>query len=122
VRQDPGLAAVDPDGTVAGFATVVRPFPQVAEIAWMGVRRDRRGEGVGTALVGAVRAALEREGVRLLLVKTLSERHSDAGYAATRAFYRACGFLPAQELDIWGPRNPCLLLVLAIDPAPGSAP
>jgi hypothetical protein len=43
-------------------------------------------------------------------VKTLSEREPYPPYAETRAFYRANGFEPVEELDIWGPENPALLL------------
>jgi hypothetical protein len=53
--------------------------------------------------------------VSLLAVKTLSDR-VDPGpeYAATRAFYLARGFIPVQELDIWGPDNAAQLLVKPI--------
>ena len=48
----------------------------------------------------------------VLQVKTLSESHPDAGYAKTRAFYRAMGFHPLEEFKtLWGEANPCLLMV-----------
>ena len=48
----------------------------------------------------------------LLLVKTLADTHPSPEYAATRAFYRSLGFLPLAVLpDLWGPANPCLLMV-----------
>ena len=59
-------------------------------------------------------ADLRADGAAFLLVKTLSDRHPDPGYAQTRAFYRAVGFVPVMDLDIWGPENPALLLVRAI--------
>ena len=79
------------------------------------MHRDHRGVGVGTALLGAMTAELARRGVRVLLVKTLSDRE-DPGpeYAATRAFYLAKRFVPVAELDIWGPENPCQLLALTL--------
>jgi hypothetical protein len=57
---------------------------------------------------------LSADGVRMIIVKTLSARE-DPGpeYAATRAFYLARGFVPVIELDIWGPRNPAQVLVKA---------
>jgi hypothetical protein len=52
------------------------------------------------------------EGYSLLHVKTLAPSDPDPGYAATRAFYEAVGFLPLEVLpQVWGPENPCLLLV-----------
>jgi hypothetical protein len=58
-----------------------------------------------------VRSATDR-GVCLLVVKTLSDREDPGSeYAATRAFYLARGFIPVQELDVWGPENPAQLLV-----------
>jgi hypothetical protein len=45
-------------------------------------------------------------------VKTLGPSHPDGGYANTRRFYRACGFLPVEELHgLWGEGNPCLVMV-----------
>lgn len=108
VRTQPGAVA-DLDGEVVGFLTWIAQG-DTAEITWMGVRSDERGRGHGRALITALVDMLRGEGVRELTVKTLSERHPDAGYAATRAFYRALGFTPARELDVWGPENPAVLM------------
>jgi len=111
VRTTPGLVAED-GGTVRGFLTRARRFPRTEEITWIAVEASRRGTGVGTALLAALEEDLRRNGVRILLVKTLSDRE-DPGpeYAATRAFYLARDFEPALELDIWGPENPCQVLI-----------
>jgi ribosomal protein S18 acetylase RimI-like enzyme len=113
VRSEPGLVC-ERDDTVVGFLTVVRPSPVTAEISWLAVHADDRGRGVGTALVTRLTDSLTAQGdVRLLLVKTLSDRE-DPGpeYAATRAFYLARGFRPAAELDLFGPENPIQLMSL----------
>ena len=48
-------------------------------------------------------------------MKTLAPSDPDPSYAATRAFYAAVGFLPLEELpQVWGPQNPCLLMVKAL--------
>ena len=75
-------------------------------------RADRRGTGVGTRLVDELIARLPDD-ARAVLVKTLSDRDGDPGpeYTSTRAFYLARGFAPVAELDVWGPENPCQLLV-----------
>jgi GNAT superfamily N-acetyltransferase len=114
VRTHEGFVA-ERDDEVVGFLTLVHPYPTTSEISWMAVRRDRRRTGVGRALVDAAVGELSGRGVRLLAVKTLSDRE-DPGpeYAQTRAFYLANGFVPVAELDIWGPENPCQLLVLPL--------
>jgi ribosomal protein S18 acetylase RimI-like enzyme len=108
VRSQPGLAAVG-DGEVVGFVTWQRG-DDTAEITWMAVRADRRRTGAGRALVDELLARLRTAGVRELVVKTLSSRHPDPGYAQTRAFYAAMGFVTVRELDIWGPDNPAVQL------------
>ena len=114
VRMQEGLVAED-DGELVGFLTLVHPYPTTSEISWMAVRGDRHRTGVGRALVDAAMPRLRERGVRLLTVKTLSDR-DDPGpeYTQTRAFYLSMGFVPVAELDIWGPRNPCQLLARPI--------
>jgi len=113
VRTQPGYVA-EIDAEPVGFLTVTRPREAAAEISWMAVHAGRRGLGCGRALVDALLADLRADGAAFLLVKTLSDLHPDPGYAQTRAFYRAVGFVPVMDLDIWGPENPALLLVRAI--------
>jgi hypothetical protein len=99
------------DGRVVGFLTVVRPSEVTAEISWLAVHADNRGSGAGHEARRGTRRGSCGNGVRLLLVKTLSDRE-DPGpeYAATRAFYLARGFPTAAELDLFGPENPIQLL------------
>jgi GNAT superfamily N-acetyltransferase len=79
----------------------------------MAVRSGRRRRGIGTSLLNALRSALSRDGVRLLVVKTLSDREDPGrAYAETRSFYLSRGLIPVAELEIWGPENPCQLLVM----------
>lgn len=112
VRSQSGLIAELPDGSVGGFLTWVRHFPESAEITWMAVRAGRHRQGHGRALLDALCERLTPEGARLLLVKTLAAAGRSEHYDRTRAFYLACGFVPLQELpDLWGPENPALLLV-----------
>jgi GNAT superfamily N-acetyltransferase len=110
VRSHDGLVAAEGE-EVVGFVTWSRPRPATAEITWMAVRADRRGRGHGRALVGALIERLAPRGTRLLFVKTLSDREPNEPYAQTRAFYEAVGFVPALDLDLWGPDNPALLFV-----------
>ena len=114
VRTQSGFVA-SLDDAVIGFLTATRPRPHATEISWMAVDAAHRGHGVGRALVEALVAGLQTEGgVRYLIVKTLSDRDDDPGYAATRAFYEAMGFTPLMDLDIWGPENPALMFVRTV--------
>jgi GNAT superfamily N-acetyltransferase len=115
VRSQSGLVC-ELDGDVIGFLTVVRPRPTTGQISWLAVHSTERGKGAGTALVHRLIHDLSAEGVRLLVVETLSDR-VDPGpeYAATRAFYLARGFKPAAELDLFGPENPIQLMAMRLD-------
>jgi GNAT superfamily N-acetyltransferase len=113
VRTQRGFAATL-DDAVIGFLTVTRPRPLVAEISWMAVHRDHRGQGHGRALIDALVQTLREDGTRFIAVKTLSDRDAYPPYAETRRFYRAMGFMPLMDLDIWGPENPALLFVRSL--------
>lgn len=118
VRDGPGLVAVI-DGAAVGFLTARPYFDASLEITWMAVRSDRRGQGIGRALIDALTRAATLEGRRLLLVTTLAESADEGdvadGHARTRAFCRAQGFIPAWELPNLWPNQPALLLVLPLE-------
>jgi ribosomal protein S18 acetylase RimI-like enzyme len=108
VRTQAGLVALDED-RVIGFLTYA-PSGDAWEITWMAVHPDRRRMGFGRSLISTMAAGLPPGDT--IVVKTLSDRDGDPGpaYAATRRFYRALGFTPVAELDIWGPDDPCQVL------------
>ena len=93
------------------FLSLKLHTPRAAEVYVMGVRRARHGQGLGTALLGAAEEYLRTRGVEYLQVKTLGPSDPDAGYARTRAFYEARGFVPLEEIHGLWEHNPCLLLV-----------
>jgi ribosomal protein S18 acetylase RimI-like enzyme len=113
VRSQPGLVCAGEDHVI-GFLTLIRHTPEAAQISWLAIEADERGHGAGTALIRRLEADLAGDGVRLLLVETLSDRE-DPGpeYAATRAFYLARGFVPAAELQGY-PENPIQLMAKAL--------
>ena len=75
----------------------------------MAVLPEQHRRGIGRALVERAAAYARAEGLTLLHVKTLAPSDPDPGYAATRRFYEAVGFMPLEELpQVWGPENPCL--------------
>jgi GNAT superfamily N-acetyltransferase len=97
---------------VIGFVTLKETSEDALELHVMGVLPSWRGRGVGRALVERAASHARADGYSLLHVKTLAPSHPDPGYAETRAFYASVGFRPLEVLpQVWGPENPCLLLV-----------
>jgi ribosomal protein S18 acetylase RimI-like enzyme len=82
-----GICAVD-ETTPVGYA-VYRRTVQTYHLDTIAVDRARRGEGIGTALLASVRAALRQAKPTTLNVVT------DAAASETLAFYRRKGFLVA---------------------------
>jgi ribosomal protein S18 acetylase RimI-like enzyme len=113
VRSQRGLVALAPDDRVVGFLTWLE-HADAAEITWMAVDAASRRSGIGRALLDGLVATLRVEGPPVLTVMTLSARDPDPGYAETRAFYLANGFVTVKEFDLWGPENPAVLLVRAL--------
>jgi ribosomal protein S18 acetylase RimI-like enzyme len=107
--------ADEPHALPVGVLLARRHFPAAAEIHLLAVQPDLHRRGAGRALVDALEADLIADGCAVLQVKTQGPSHPDAGYALTRLFYTAVGFWPLEErTDIWGPRNPCLIMVKPI--------
>jgi len=99
-------------GEIIGFVTLAPTSAHALEVHVMAVLPGEHRRGVGGALLERAAAHARAESFALLHVKTLAASDPDPGYAATRAFYEAVGFLPLEELpQIWGPENPCLLMV-----------
>ncbi len=115
IRSDRGLVA-SVDGSVCAFVTWRSWFAVAYEIRWMAVRADRRGAGVGTALVEQLAALATDDEMAFVLVTTLSssvpEVGVEDGYARTRAFYAARGFLATWEpAGWWDQTNQAVLMV-----------
>lgn len=107
----PGYVAITSAGTVAGCLLLARHYPTSGEVHLLAVRGELHGQGIGRCLIEEVEHDLRTDGARLLSVKTLGPSHPDGGYASTRRFYEALGFLPLEELqDLW-PGYPCLVMV-----------
>ncbi len=98
-------------GTVAGFLTLTQPNPDAAEIHVMAIRRQYHRRGMGRALVVHAEQLLAQRATAYLQVKTLGPSRPDEHYGRTYAFYLAMGFLPLEENNLWGPDNPCLIMV-----------
>ena len=113
-RVLPSTAAVV-DGEIVGVGLVRRHNPFSAELDLLAVRRDFHRLGIGRRVLDRIVADLRSDGVKLLQVKTFGPSGSSAEYERTRRFYEAVGFVPLEErTDIWGPGNPCLIMVQPI--------
>ena len=111
VRTTPAVAARDEAGHLVGVALLADHATGSPEVHLMAVHPAWRGYGVGRRLVDACAALARGDGHRLLQVKTLGPSDPHAGYARTREFYLAAGFVPVEELsDLW-PGTACLLMV-----------
>jgi GNAT superfamily N-acetyltransferase len=90
------LAALD-DGAVVGTVQIVRAAAENgghrAEIVRLAVRGDRRGSGIGRALLQASVERARALGLRVLWLTTHAETGSDRFYAA--AGWTRLGVLPA---------------------------
>lgn len=103
---------------IVGICLLLSHGPQSVEIDFLGVPPDRHRRGIGRAIVEHVERELQAGGVRLLHLKTFGPSVPNEPYERTRAFYDGLGFVPLEERnDIWGPENPCLILVKALPPS-----
>jgi Acetyltransferases len=111
VRSNRFIAVVDDDEKI-GFASIKSNNAFAAELYVLGLRPERHRGGIGSRLLGHIEEGLKSEGYKLLEVKTLDESRENEEYRRTRLFYRKAGFLPLDVLpELWGPENPCLLMV-----------
>ncbi|HEX3330273.1 MAG TPA: GNAT family N-acetyltransferase [Gaiellales bacterium] len=117
VRREDGLAALT-GGEIAGFLTW-RPWYRTSrEITWMAVHANRRGAGIGRALLEHL-AAQSAKQARYLVVTTLSEATPEPGvadgYARTRRFYERNGFEPVWEpAGWWNDENQAVVMVRSL--------
>jgi ribosomal protein S18 acetylase RimI-like enzyme len=97
---------------VVGICLLLPHNPRSVEIDFLGVPRDRHRQGIGRLLLEHIERELRVDDVRLLHLKTFGPSVPNEPYARTRRFYEAMGFVAMEErTDIWGPTNPCLMLV-----------
>jgi len=105
------------DGELAvGFLGIAQHFDKSYEIYVMGVLKKYHRQGIGRLLVVESEEYIRTKGAGAYLqVKTLSGSHPDKGYAKTRAFYEAMGFVPLEEFKtLWDENNPCLVYIKSL--------
>lgn len=109
------LVAED-DGTVVGFAhgAVVTERPLAAELYWLHVAPDRRGERISSRLVGRIQDRFRDRGARVIRGMVL------AGNEAGAEFYAAHGFeqVDSRAVDVGGESHEELVFEKPIGDAP----
>jgi ribosomal protein S18 acetylase RimI-like enzyme len=113
-----GWVAVE-DAAVVGFVIAETRYDESAEITFAAVLPDRRGSGLGTALVNEALATLADDGIKVVEVKTLDASSNYEPYVATRGFWEARGFRQIDCIDPlpgWQPGNPSAIYVAALAP------
>lgn len=93
------------------------------DLYWIAVRPDRRGRGLGRALLAGAEARIAAAGGRRVYIETSTTER----YAPTRAFYAACGYrLEAELPDFYAPGDGKAFYVKVLDRSSedpcGSAP
>ncbi len=99
------------DGAVLGVLLGRPHNPRSSEIELLVVDRAHHRRGIGSGLVRRFASDQRDAGVEVIQVKTLGPSRADEGYERTRRFYEALGFVPLQEIDLWGPDDPALIMV-----------
>jgi N-acetylglutamate synthase-like GNAT family acetyltransferase len=113
LRTCDGFVAIA-ESVVVGFVGLKRYGSDAMELNVIGVLPEYRRKGIGSRLLRAVEAEARNSGVRFLHTKTLSPAKPNSAYEESRAFWRAAGFVPLDEHLLWGPTNPCLVLLKAL--------
>lgn len=102
-------------GRVVGVVAVRNHNRYSAEIHVIGVHPEHHRRGIGRALVEHVDRNLQARSVEFLQVKTLGPSRPNAHYERTRRFYEQLGFRALEENHLWGPANPCLIMIKHLD-------
>jgi GNAT superfamily N-acetyltransferase len=102
----------DDDSKLDGFAAWESRGESRAELAWLAVRPDAQGKGIGARLAREAEADATRAGASEMEVKTLAEGEESPEYELTRRFYDKLGYELAEVIDPypgWEPGNPCAI-------------
>ena len=102
-------------GNTLGLMVLVDPGFSAIDIHLLAVRPHAHRRGVGKALVRHACAVAQDLGKRYVTVKTRGPSREYEPYRRTRAFYEAAGFKALEEFAaIWGPENPCLIMIMPV--------
>ncbi|HEY1426631.1 MAG TPA: GNAT family N-acetyltransferase [Caulobacteraceae bacterium] len=105
----------DDGGEPLGLMVLMDTGFSALDVHLLAVRPRVHRRGVGRALIGQARALAQAAGKPFLTVKTQGPSAEYEPYERTRRFYEAVGFKGLEEfMQIWGPENPCLIMVMPV--------
>ena len=93
-----------------GLLALEFPFPNNANIYWMGIKKKHHGQGIGTELIKTAETYAKQQGAETLTLETLSPKVDNVHYLKTFEFYRKVGFKPLFELCPYGPEQPMVYM------------
>lgn len=109
-REMPFWAALE-NGRPVGFIALRATSAYAAEIFVMGVRKEKHGQGTGTALWEAFRTWASGHGFEYAQVKTV-RRGCYPEYDRTNDFYEHLGFRALECFPtLWDEANPCQVYI-----------
>lgn len=85
-----------------GLISIDFPYPENANIYWMGILRDFHSQGIGHKLIEASCNLAKENGATTMTVETLAPSESDENYLKTYNFYQSNGFVPLITLKPQG--------------------
>lgn len=97
VRSRLNLAACIGEEYV-GLISIDFPYPENANIYWMGVLREYHRAGIGKILSDEAFKQAKNRGAKTISVETLSPEEADENYLKTYYFYKSLGFAPLFNL------------------------
>jgi GNAT superfamily N-acetyltransferase len=97
VRSQVNLAA-KVDKKYVGLISIGFPYPENANIYWMGILRKFHRAGIGQILSTSAFREAKNRGAKTISVETLSPKEADENYLMTYNFYKSLGFSPLFNL------------------------
>jgi GNAT superfamily N-acetyltransferase len=101
VRSRLNLAACIGEEYV-GLISIDFPYPENANIYWMGILRGYHRTGIGKLLSDEAFKQAKNRGAKTISVETLSPEETDENYLKTYQFYKSLGFAPLSNLKPQG--------------------
>ena len=85
-----------------GLISIEFPYPENANIYWLGVLQNFHSKGIGRNLITEALKFLTKNKIKTISVETLSPIEGDKNYLKTYHFYQSIGFLPLFDLKPQG--------------------
>jgi len=85
-----------------GLLSLEFPYPNNANIYWMGIIRAFQGKFIGSSLLEAAIIYTKNKGAKTITVETLAPKENDENYLKTYHFYLKHGFIPMFDLKPTG--------------------